>query len=165
MGLNRSWPSVYATSARKVLIIAPEWVLAEHGGPFVFDRDDFDRRVKWGEAAARACDALCVTNDHRREWHPNLVGAEPVVKGMAGETVTVQTARGEPSGRVILRGRGVFPDQSGEWRDYTKEAGACIQWQVQLPADMQVGRHVFAISPISGGGEIADPFVVIDVVR
>jgi glyoxylase-like metal-dependent hydrolase (beta-lactamase superfamily II) len=165
MGLNRSWPSAYATSARKVLTLAPEWVLAEHGGPFVFDRDDFDRRVKWGEAAARACDAVCVSGDHRREWDPNLVGAEPVVKGRAGETVTVRTARGEPFGTVILHGRGVFPDQKGDWREYTKEAGAWIQWQVQLPVDIQPGRHVFALSPMSIGGEIADPFVAIDVER
>src|SRR5439155_943996 len=49
MGLNRSWPLPYAASAQKVLDAAPDWVLAEHGGPFEFSAEDFKRRVKWGE--------------------------------------------------------------------------------------------------------------------
>src|SRR5262249_7810134 len=32
MGLNRSFPLPYAASAKKVLDVSPEWVLAEHGG-------------------------------------------------------------------------------------------------------------------------------------
>src|SRR5579885_649071 len=50
MGLNRSWPLPYAASAQKVLDAAPDWVLAEHGGPFEFDREDWRRRVAWGKA-------------------------------------------------------------------------------------------------------------------
>ena len=46
MGLNRSSPAVYGLSAKKVLDIAPEWVLAEHGGPYVFDAEDYRRRVR-----------------------------------------------------------------------------------------------------------------------
>ena len=166
MGLNRSWPSVYAESAKKVLGINPHWVLAEHGGPFVFNKADFERRVKWGEAAATACDAVCVEGDHRSEWNPHFISAEQVlVKAKPGATVTLRTARHMPFGTVILRGRGVFPDQKGEWREFTKETGAWIQWQVQLPADITPGRHVFAVSPLRADGEVADPFFAIDVER
>jgi glyoxylase-like metal-dependent hydrolase (beta-lactamase superfamily II) len=43
MGLNRSSPPMYAASAQKVLDAAPEWVVAEHGGPFEFSAEDFRR--------------------------------------------------------------------------------------------------------------------------
>jgi glyoxylase-like metal-dependent hydrolase (beta-lactamase superfamily II) len=164
MGLNRSFPSVYATSAKKVLDINPERVLAEHGGPYVFNREDYERRVWWGEVAAKACDKLCATDDHRRDWNPHVVSVEPVlVKAKAGEVVKVRTARCNPIVTVMLRGRGVFPDQKGEWRERDKGSAGWIQWQVQLPADMKPGRHVFAISPLDVGGEVADPFVAVDV--
>ncbi|HEY3788831.1 MAG TPA: MBL fold metallo-hydrolase, partial [Urbifossiella sp.] len=55
MGLNRSSPIPYGASAKKVLDVAPEWVLAEHGGPYVFSAEDYRRRMKWGEAAGNAC--------------------------------------------------------------------------------------------------------------
>src|SRR5262249_36389247 len=58
MGLNRSTPYGYAASARKVLDLAPEWVLAEHGSAMEFNEEDFRRRVRWGEECGRASDAL-----------------------------------------------------------------------------------------------------------
>ncbi|MGL4423400.1 MAG: MBL fold metallo-hydrolase, partial [Gemmataceae bacterium] len=36
MGLNRSFPGAYAESAQAVLDAKPDWILAEHGGPFEF---------------------------------------------------------------------------------------------------------------------------------
>src|SRR5262249_43072625 len=64
MGLNRSFPLVYAASAQKVLDVEPDWVLAEHGSAMEFSAEDFRRRVEWGKAAAKAADALCVSGDH-----------------------------------------------------------------------------------------------------
>ena len=72
MGLNRSFPLPYAASAKKALDLAPEWVLAEHGGPYEFNAEDFRRRVKWGEASAVAADAI----SPERQPPPRL-GPEP----------------------------------------------------------------------------------------
>ncbi len=79
MGMNRSTPLGFAQSARKVLDIAPDWVLAEHGGAFVFNREDFERREKWGFAAAKAADALCLSGDHLVDWNPHRVRSEPIL--------------------------------------------------------------------------------------
>ncbi len=79
MGMNRSSPLGYARSARKVLDIAPDWVLAEHGGAFVFNREDFERREKWGLAAAKAADALCLSGDHLVDWNPHRIRSEPIL--------------------------------------------------------------------------------------
>src|SRR5262245_12164502 len=40
MGLNRSGPHLYEQSARKVLAIKPDWVLAEHGSAMEFSEED-----------------------------------------------------------------------------------------------------------------------------
>ena len=79
MGLNRSFPLPYAASAKKVLEIGPEWVLAEHGGPFEFNAEDFKRRVTWGEASAKAADAISISGNHRRDWDPHRITVEPVI--------------------------------------------------------------------------------------
>lgn len=79
MGMNRSTPLGYAASAGKVLDLAPEWVLAEHGGPFAFDREDFCRRQLWGQAAAKAADALCLSGNHLVDWNPHRIRLEPIL--------------------------------------------------------------------------------------
>src|SRR5262249_53655573 len=79
MGLNRSFPLPYAASAKMVLDAAPDWVLAEHGGPFEFVAEDWRRRVQWGEACAKAADAICLSGNHRKDWNPHPIHAEPVV--------------------------------------------------------------------------------------
>src|SRR5581483_4191939 len=88
MGLNRSFPGPYARSAQKVLDAAPDWVLAEHGGPMEFNAEDFRRRVQWGDTAAKAADALAPSGDHRIDWSPHGVRIEPLVqRGKPGETL------------------------------------------------------------------------------
>lgn len=169
MGLNRSTPVAYGTSAAKVLALAPDWVLAEHGGPYVFDAEDYRRRAKWGETAGKAADAVSPTGSHRDDWNPHRVHAEPCLQtakpgGEATGLVRVSTAGKPATVRVTLRGRGVFPDQtwaiaSKPGRDETRP------WAVRLPADTPPGRHVFAVTAATDAGEVADPFVVFDVVR
>src|SRR4029077_21231406 len=80
MGLNRSFPLPYAASAKKVLDAAPDWVLAEHGGPFEFSAQDFRRRVEWGKATATAADAICLSGNHRHDWDPHRVRVEPIIQ-------------------------------------------------------------------------------------
>jgi glyoxylase-like metal-dependent hydrolase (beta-lactamase superfamily II) len=77
-GRNRAWPDAYAASADRVLKARPDWILAEHGGPFVFDDEDFRRRVAWGTGAARAADALCVSGRHRHDWDPHRIATDPM---------------------------------------------------------------------------------------
>lgn len=159
MGLNRSTPAGYAASAKKVLEMAPERVLAEHGGPFGFDAEDFRRRLRWGEAAGKACDALCVSGDHRRVWNPHRVSVEPVlqpvVAGGAAEFVVRASELGQPGVAVRLLGRGVIPD---------REVGPDGRVVVWLPNDLKPGRHVFPVVLSDRQGvDPADTFVAFDM--
>src|SRR5207245_6400012 len=100
MGLNRSSPLPYAASAQKVLSAAPEWVLAEHGGPFEFNAEDFRRRVRWGEVSATASDALCPSGNHRRDWDPNRIAVEPLLQqAKPGEVLRAKLRVFNPLGR------------------------------------------------------------------
>jgi glyoxylase-like metal-dependent hydrolase (beta-lactamase superfamily II) len=167
MGLNRSSPAVYGTSASKVLDIAPEWVLAEHGGPYVFDKEDYRRRAKWGEAAAKACDALCISGDHRRDWTPHRVSVEPVLtKAKAGDEITVQvtlseSGRDDPGATIVLQGRGLFADETLTFGAGAKQTKAV---KVRLAATLPAGRHVFWVRCTDKtGSDFADPYFAVDV--
>ncbi len=164
MGLNRSWPSVYGESAKKVLAVAPEWVLAEHGGPYVFNEEDYKRRAAWGEAAGKACDAICPSGNHRRDWNPHAVSVEPcLVKAKAGGEVRAKVwAEANTGGaKVKLRGRGIVPDQ--EWNFPDSRQRQAREFTLKLPDGLKPGRHVFAVSPTAGPGEFADPWLAVDV--
>jgi hypothetical protein len=166
MGLNRSSPAVYGLSAKKVLDIAPEWVLAEHGGPYVFDAQDYRRRVQWGIDAGKACDALCVSGNHLRDWTPHRVTAEPhLQQAKAGDTVTVRVAVSGVSAETVnltVQGRGVFTDQS---KSLIVVPGIAAAWEPSfaLPADLKPGRHVFAVRLTDAHGpESADAYFVVE---
>ncbi|NBO92652.1 MAG: MBL fold metallo-hydrolase [Planctomycetia bacterium] len=93
MGLNRSGPGLYERSARKVLSIAPDWVLAEHGSAMEFNAEDFRRRVEWAQEAGKRADALCVSGDHRNDWSPHSVRIEPLVQtGKLDGEIVVENA-------------------------------------------------------------------------
>jgi glyoxylase-like metal-dependent hydrolase (beta-lactamase superfamily II) len=164
MGLNRSSPAVYGESAKKVLALAPEWVLAEHGGPYVFNEEDYRRRAAWGEAAGKACDAICPSGNHRRDWNPHAVSVEPcLVKAKAGGEVRARVwAEANVGGaKVKLHGRGLIPDQ--EWAFANNRHRQARDFSFTLPADLPKGRHLFAVSPTAGAGEFADPWLAVDV--
>ncbi|MCU0704240.1 MAG: MBL fold metallo-hydrolase [Fimbriiglobus sp.] len=164
MGLNRSTPAAYAESAKKVLAIAPEWVLAEHGGPYVFNAEDFRRRAAWGETAGKACDAVCVSGDHRRDWNPHAVSVEPcLVKAKGGAEVRAKVwAEPTPIGvKIKLRGRGIVPDQ--EWTIAASRQRQTNEVVLKLPEKIEPGRYIFTISPTAGPGEFADPWLAVDV--
>ena len=155
MGLNRSFPSVYGESAKKALKINPEWVLAEHGGPYVFNAKDYEQRAAWGGAAGKACDAVCVSKRHRLDWNPHRVSVEPVlVKAKPGQTVTANLK--VESGQKLalaLDGRGVVPD-----------AALADRLTIALPGSIAKGRHVFAVRAADeNGAEVTDTFFAVDV--
>lgn len=170
MGLNRSYPAVYGTSAKKVLDLAPERVLAEHGGPYIFSAEDYRRRVKWGEAAGKAADALCVSGNHQWDWNPNRIEFEPHLQtAKPGEKLkavlrlTNTSAKGQTV-TVAVRGRGVVPDGT---HTLTALAGA----SKEVPLDLAVavstkpGRYVIELRTSDASGvEGCDAFFAVDVV-
>jgi glyoxylase-like metal-dependent hydrolase (beta-lactamase superfamily II) len=168
MGLNRSSPAVYGTSAKKILDIAPEWILAEHGGPYVFSAEDYRRRVQWGEAAGKAADALCMSGEHLRDWTPHRVTVEPVlqeVKPGAEATVRVSV---EGSGRpndtttVTLRGRGLFPDVVTAFA--ARPGTQSRDVKVRIPSGLSPGQYVFTASiEDSLGIDSTDPYFAVSI--
>jgi glyoxylase-like metal-dependent hydrolase (beta-lactamase superfamily II) len=169
MGLNRSWPLFYAQSAKMVLSSQPEWVLAEHGGAFVFNEEDFRRRVRWGEAAARAADALSPSGNHRRDWDPHRIHAVPVlIRAKPGEAVKARLIAHNPLAQpekliVRMNGRNFFAD----WERSLLLAAGVVQSEeitLQPARPLPVGRHVFPLRITNGETEdAADAFLVVEV--
>jgi glyoxylase-like metal-dependent hydrolase (beta-lactamase superfamily II) len=171
MGLNRSSPLMYAASAQQVLDAAPEWVLAEHGGPFEFSAEDFRRRVQWGRAAAKAADAVCLSGDHRVDWDPHRIHVEPLIQtAKAGHQVKATLVVANPLAcreklAVTLEGRGLLPEQT--WQ-LELAGGATLEraFTARLGAGMRPGRHVFTLRAAGVDGcDGSDAFFVVDVVR
>jgi glyoxylase-like metal-dependent hydrolase (beta-lactamase superfamily II) len=164
MGLNRSFPTRYADSAQKVLDLAPEWVLAEHGGAFEFNAEDFRRRVQWGRAGARAADALSPSGNHLHDWDPHRVHVEPLLQKakpgallswtlVATNSLAVQQAR-----TATLEGRGLMPEQTFA---LTVAAGGSVrrQFSTRLSGKLPPGRHIFVLRTQEG----SDSFLGVEV--
>src|SRR5262249_40290485 len=155
MGLNRSFPSTYAASAQKVLDLAPEWVLAQHGGAFEFNAEDFRRRVAWGRAGAKAADAVCLSGNHLADWDPHRVHVEPVLqKARPGQTLNWALVANNPlPGKqvlaVTLEGRGLTPEQTFE---LTVAGGGVIRraFSTRLRDRLPPGRHLVAVRAPGG---------------
>jgi glyoxylase-like metal-dependent hydrolase (beta-lactamase superfamily II) len=170
MGLNRSSPLPYAASAQKVLDAAPEWVLAEHGGPFEFNAEDFRRRVQWGKVSARAADAICLSGNHRQDWDPHRIHVEPLVQpARPGDTMKAHlVATGgdrDESLSSLIEGRGYFEDQTIKLEVPVGET-VRRSFAVRLSDKLPRGRHVFVVH--SRKGDIlhpADAFLAVDVDR
>ncbi len=168
MGLNRSFPPLYAASAKKVLDAAPEWVLAEHGGPFEFSAEDFRRRVDWGNVSAKAADALCQSGNHLHDWNPHRVHVEPLIQKskpgnvLSATLVVTNLQRETEKLQVTLLGRGLTKDQSWTFDVPTGTLRKSIT--KPLGARVAPGRQVFTIRAESGGRlEPSDAFFVVDV--
>lgn len=169
MGLNRSFPGPYAESARKALAIQPEWILAEHGGPYEFNAEDYRRRVRWGEDSVKAVDAISPSGNHRRDWDPNRITAEPIlIKAKAGGEISFQIHANNPTGqaekiKLHLQGRGIFPDQ--KWETIVGAGKTTSQpVRISLTKDLAKGKHIFPIVPTDGQGhDTTDAFFVVEV--
>jgi hypothetical protein len=171
MGLNRSYPLPYAASARMVLDAAPDWVLAEHGGPFEYNAEDWRRRVQWGEACAKAADAICLSGNHRKDWNPHRIHVEPVVqKAKPGATLHCTLVAENPLAAketltVTLEGRGIIADQT--WQlDVPGGKSVRREFTVRVPEKIGAGRQVFVVYGKVGEafGE-SDSFMVVDLER
>jgi len=163
MGLNRSTPLGYANSARLVSKLKPEWILAEHGGPFAFDADDFERRAAWGEAAAKACDGICQTSNQYVDWNPHSIRVEPYfAKGKPGDSIPF-TLPSPAIGACTIRldGRGLIDDRT--WTIAATKQDQTQRFVAKLPESMPKGRHIFALTVEKPGGEPCDGHFAIDV--
>jgi glyoxylase-like metal-dependent hydrolase (beta-lactamase superfamily II) len=164
MGLNRSWPLYYSASAQKVLDAAPDWVLAEHGGPFEFNAEDFKRRVEWGKVSAKAADALCVSGSHRFDWDPHRIHVEPLVqKAKAGATLQATLVVNNPLPRkekvsVTVEGRDAAADQALEL-EVAANSSARKEFTLKLKEKLAAGRHVLPLRVPDG----SDAFLVVDI--
>jgi hypothetical protein len=168
MGLNRSFPPLYAASAKKVLDAAPEWVLAEHGGPFEFSAEDFRRRVEWGRVSAKAADALCQSGNHQHDWNPHRVHFEPLVQKakpgakVQGTLVVTNLLTAREKLTVTLEGRGLTKDQTWVFDVPTGTLRQAVT--MALPETISGGRHVFVLKAVAAGRlDPSDAFLVVDV--
>jgi hypothetical protein len=169
-GLNRALPGGYAQSARKVLELAPEWVLAEHGGPFEFDAEDFRRRAAWAEAAGTAADRLCRSGRHRLDWDPHLVAIEPLwITARPGETVRVRLVSqaailSEPGLGFTLDGRGLIRDLRLPAETVRASGTAATPLEIEVHAQTPPGRHAFTARVTAGNTLLGtDTSLVVDV--
>ena len=98
--LNRGLPRGYERTARRILEARPDWILAEHGGAFAFNEEDFGRRVRWAAAAAVAADAIALSGDHAWDWDLHRVRVEPhIAEVRAGKKLVVELVVTNPSAR------------------------------------------------------------------
>jgi glyoxylase-like metal-dependent hydrolase (beta-lactamase superfamily II) len=169
MGLNRSSPVPYGASAQKVLDISPQWVLAEHGGPYVFSAEDYRRRVKWGEAAGKACDAICVSGSHLRDWTPHRITAEPVIQTVrpGGKLTVTLTAAGTSVKAeeivIAVAGRGLIGNVDEKFRALPGQSQTMSVTRT-VAAGVAAGRYVFPVSVAdSTGREPVDTFFAVEV--
>lgn len=169
MGLNRSSPVPYGMSAKKVLEVNPEWVLAEHGGPYVFNAEDYKRRAKWGEAAGQACDALCISGRHLRDWTPHHMTAEPVIRtakpGQSFRLTLGLSGAGAKAERVNVKsdGRGVVTSFRTELAAEPGRPGTAVV-DLTVSENAKPGRYVFPVKVTDGHGpEPVDAFFAVDV--
>jgi glyoxylase-like metal-dependent hydrolase (beta-lactamase superfamily II) len=170
MGLNRSYPLPYAASAQKVLDARPDWVLAEHGGPFEFNAEDWKRRVEWGRVSARAADAISISGDHRRDWDPHRIHVEPLVrKAKGGDTLTWTLVAGSAGGKratvsAVVEGRGRLPNHAIEL-EIPPGQTARRDFTLRLDSKTPAGRHVFVIHATEDAAPTeADVFLAVDVI-
>lgn len=159
MGLNRSGPLPYAESAAKVLAAKPEWVLAEHGGPFEFHPEDWRRRVEWGKVATRAADTLSPSGSYQHDWNPHRVRVEPVrVVAKPGAEVAATLV----ADNVLDRDGAIEATLADKaWSIPLKKGQreSRVPVTVRVPAGLAAGRNVLPVWLPDHG---ADAFLAID---
>ncbi len=170
MGLNRSSPLPYAASAQKVLDAAPEWVLAEHGGPFEFSAEDFRRRVQWGKVSATAADAISPSGDHRQDWNPHLIRIEPVLqKAKPGDVVKATLIADnlrDKARRLTVASDAVswLADPVKLELEVPAKGAARHEIQIKVGPKVTPGRHVVTFRITDGNQpEPAETFLAVDV--
>ena len=163
MGLNRSSPLQYSFSAKQVKELRPDWVLAEHGGPFEYNAEDFTRRIAWGEAAYKSQSASGHFGKPGLDWDPHCVTVLPVaVKVKPGDVVPFTIPVPDcGQATIMLMGRGIIDTQS--WDILAQKTDQTKRFNVTIPMDTKPDRYVFVLKVQRAEGEVCDPTIVIDV--
>ncbi len=163
MGLNHSSPQLYTTSAKLVKQIKPEWILAEHGGPFEYNAEDFTRRITWGEAAHRTQVESGSHGNPLMDWSPHIVTVTPVSVTVKPGDVVPFTIPSPECGfaTITLDGRGIIETQS--WDILPQKTDQTKRFNVTVPKETKPGRYVFVLKVQRADGEVCDPTIVIDV--
>jgi glyoxylase-like metal-dependent hydrolase (beta-lactamase superfamily II) len=168
-GLNRGLPLGYAASIGRILERSPDWILAEHGGAMDFDRQDFELRKRWAQAAALAADALSPSGNHRQDWDPHRVRIDPLrLAVVAGQSVDVEVAVTNPTKNAQRLNLSLDRTSaaSADVCQFTAAPGDETRRPItlRLPADASIGRHILTFSATTDDQpEPADVFLVLEV--
>jgi glyoxylase-like metal-dependent hydrolase (beta-lactamase superfamily II) len=168
MGLNRSSPITYGASAKKVLALRPEWVLAEHGGAFEFNAEDFRRRAEWGKVGEQSANTLCPSGSLRHDWDPHRVHVEPVLqRARAGAKVKATLFIANPlkkRGALSVTLGGTALRKEHHWEIALTDGGVKKEIEFELRENLGAGRHVLPLRVLEGDRvDGSDAFAVIDV--
>jgi hypothetical protein len=135
----------------------------------VFNAEDFRRRVQWGEACAKAADAICVSGNHHRDWDPYRVQVAPILhQAKAGTTTKATLMVAGTSDKperitITLAGRGLIADQTWTVETIpgkTKSQEIVLKWANAIAP----GRHVFPLRIIEADSmDAVDAFFAVDV--
>jgi glyoxylase-like metal-dependent hydrolase (beta-lactamase superfamily II) len=167
-GRNRGLPTGYSFSAAKILDMRPDWILAEHGGAFEFNEDDFRRRRDFAVRAGQLADRLSVHGDHRFDWDPQRIRVEPLISTATNEpTVKVKLAISNP-----LKDSVEYAIQSGRGDVYIDPVSILVKGESTAERDLEIpippGKVAgWLIVPIrvedKSGVDCSDTFAVIAV--
>ncbi len=165
MGLNRSGPTLYEQSARKVLALAPDWILAEHGSAMEFNAEDFQRRITWAQVSGKVADDLSGSGDHRHDWNPHHVRIEPILlRGQPGGSVSAELV----VENLLKRSRKLSIQLDGHEPTWSVVVapGKTHRQPIRLPLSnkLTTGRHVFTFTAREVQAvEPSDTFLIVDV--
>jgi glyoxylase-like metal-dependent hydrolase (beta-lactamase superfamily II) len=163
MGLNRGLPPGYAYSAAKVLEIRPEWVLAAHEGPFLFDEEEFRNRASWAAEVERCMKELAPAAGGGWQAHhdPHALSVYPFMcEGRGGEWMGVRLTGEEgiwggleknwlwelPAGFEV---REMSGDDSGQ------------AFQIRIPDDTPSGQYAIYVQPKNN--PVPETFCIVNV--
>ncbi len=167
--LNRGLPCGYAFTAQRILDARPDWILAEHGGAFPFNEEDFRRRVRWAKESAIAADAVSPGGSHEWDWDLHRVRVEPhIAEVREGSRLTVELVILNPSERErhfrirIDRPGIIAPADIGIVVPAVHETRRQVELTVIDGAP--AGRHVIPCEVlVDGVQDSGDPFFVMDI--
>jgi glyoxylase-like metal-dependent hydrolase (beta-lactamase superfamily II) len=170
-GRNLGLPGGYEATAKAILDMQPDWILAEHGGAFEFNAEDFRRRVDWAHKAGEAADALSPHGSYAFDWNPQRIRLEPIVcHAKPGERIELTLVATNPLKRAWtyrmeqLHGYDrFFPGVC----EVVVPPGETMRKQLTLtvPTNTQPGRHVLPMLVRNRADEPdpVDVFVVLEI--
>ena len=172
MGLNRSFPLLYADSARQGAEGRPRLGAGRAWRPLRVQRRGFSPPRRLGQESAQGRRRSVSERQSPHDWNPHRIHVEPLVhKAKPGDTIEATlVVDPQPSGgpaaeelNVVLEGRGLLADQS--WQVRPVFGGPVRRgWKMAIGDSIPVGRNVFVLRVTGRNGlDASDGFLVIDV--